>query len=61
MAKQLKITLVRSTIGRPHTQEAVVRGLGLKKLNRSVVLKDSEAVRGMVRKVSHLLKVERAE
>lgn len=57
MAK-LKITLVRSLIGRPEKQRAVVRALGLRKLNSSVVREDTPAVKGMIEKVSHLLKVE---
>jgi large subunit ribosomal protein L30 len=61
MAKQLKVTLIRSTIGRPYQQEQVAAGLGLKKLNRAVVLPDTPAVRGMIRKISHLLKVEAAQ
>ena len=61
MAKQLKVTLVRSTIGRPYSQEQVAAGMGLRKLNRSVVLPDTPSVRGMIRKISHLVKVEAAE
>jgi large subunit ribosomal protein L30 len=61
MAKQLKVTLIRSTIGRPYQQEQVAAGLGLKKLNRPVVLPDTPAVRGMIRKIAHLLKVEAAQ
>ena len=59
MAK-LKITLVRSTIGRPKDQKATVEALGLKKLNSSVIQDDVPQVRGMVTKVSHLVKVEDA-
>ncbi|MTI83998.1 MAG: 50S ribosomal protein L30 [Firmicutes bacterium] len=59
MAK-LKITLVRSTIGRPKDQKATVEALGLKKMNSSVIQEDVPQVRGMVNKVSHLVKVEDA-
>ncbi len=59
MAK-LKITLVRSTIGRPKDQRATVQALGLKKLNSSVIQEDVPQIRGMVNKVSHLVKVEEA-
>ncbi len=59
MAK-LKITLVRSLIGRPETQRRTVRALGLAKTNSSVIREDTPQVRGMIRKVSHLLKVEEA-
>lgn len=55
---QLRITLVRSTIGRPANQGRVVEALGLRKLNQTVVRPDQPAVRGMVEKVSHLLRVE---
>lgn len=59
MAK-LKITLVRSLIGRPEDQRVTVRTLGLTKSNRSVVQEDTPQIRGMINKVSHLLKVEEA-
>lgn len=55
---ELKITLVRSCIGRTKKQRDTVRGLGLGKLNSSVVKEDTPIVRGMINKVSHLLKVE---
>ena len=57
MAK-LKITLVRSLIGRPEKQRVTVRTLGLGKLNSSVIQEDTPPIRGMINKVSHLLKVE---
>jgi large subunit ribosomal protein L30 len=55
---QLRITLVRSTIGRPADQERSVRSLGLRKLNSTVVRNDDPSIRGIVNKISHLLKVE---
>lgn len=58
MRKALKITLKKSIIGRPEKQRKVVESLGLKKLNRTVLLEDSPTVRGMIRKVSHMLDVE---
>ncbi|MDO4383476.1 MAG: 50S ribosomal protein L30 [Eubacteriales bacterium] len=58
MAKTLKITLVKSTIGASPKQKKTVEALGLKKLHHSVELADSAAVRGAVAKVSHLLSVE---
>ncbi len=61
MAKKLKITLVRSTIDRQARQKAVVAGLGLRKLHQSVIREDTDAIRGMVRKVQHLVAVEPAE
>ena len=57
MAK-LKITLTRSLIGRPATQRATVKALGLKKLNTVVELDDSAALRGQIHKVEHLVTVE---
>ena len=54
----LKITLVKSTIGSTPYQKKVVEALGLRKLNHSVELPDNPQVRGAVKKVSHLLKVE---
>jgi len=59
--KQLKIKLVKSSIGRPEKQRAVLRGMGLTKLNKTVRLKDTVEIRGMVNKVSHLVSVEECE
>jgi len=58
MSGALKIRLIKSVIGRPEKHRRTVRSLGLGKLNRHVVLKDTPLVRGMVQKVSHLLEVE---
>ena len=55
MGKQLKITQVKSYIGRPETQRRVLRGLGLGKVNRTVLLDDTPEIRGMIRKVVHLV------
>lgn len=57
MAK-LKVTLTRSLIGRPEDQRATVKALGLRKTNSSVVQEDTPAVKGMINKVIHLVKVE---
>jgi large subunit ribosomal protein L30 len=56
--KQLKLTLVRSRFGRGPGHAACVAGLGLRRMHHSVVLQDTPEVRGMVQKVSYLLKVE---
>lgn len=58
MAGSLKITLVKSMIGRPEKHRRVLRGMGLTKLNRTVVLVDTPAIRGMASVVSHLVTVE---
>ncbi len=58
MAKKLRITLVKSTIGQSKTKVATVRSLGLKKLNSVVEQEATDAVKGMVSSVSHLVKVE---
>ncbi len=55
---QLKITLVKSTIGRPSDQGRAVQSLGLRRLHHSVVRQDTPAIRGAVRKISHLVTVE---
>ena len=54
----LKITLVKSTIGAVPKHKKTVEALGLKKLNKTVVLQDNAPPRGMVKQVSHLVKVE---
>lgn len=58
MSKTLRITLKKSLIGRPEKHRRVVRSLGLGKLNSTVFLQDTPAMRGMVQKVCHLLEVE---
>jgi large subunit ribosomal protein L30 len=61
MALKLKVTLVRSPIDRTQKQKDTVRGLGLRRLNQYAVLEDTPAVRGMIRKVQHLVTVEPAD
>ena len=58
MSAEIKVTLIRSHIGRPASQRAVLHGLGLNKVNKTVILKNTPEIIGMVKKVSHLLKVE---
>jgi large subunit ribosomal protein L30 len=58
MAKMLRITLVHSPIGYSIRQKQTVRALGLRKLQQVVERPDNPAVRGMVNKISHLLRVE---
>ena len=55
---ELKITWTKSCIGRPRNQREVIRSLGLHRLQHSVVHQDSPTIRGMVKKVGHLLRVE---
>jgi large subunit ribosomal protein L30 len=57
---KLTVTLVRSPIGRPQDQRATLKGLGLNKLNKTVTLEDTPSVRGMVKKVMHLVTVVEA-
>ncbi len=54
----LRITLVRSTIGRPADQERTVASLGLRKLNATVERPDNPSIRGTVTKIRHLVEVE---
>ena len=61
MAKQLRVTLVRSGINRPEPQKRTIAGLGLSKMGGTVTLPDNLAVRGMIRAVAHMVKVEKAE
>ncbi len=56
--KTLKITQVRSSIGRPKDQKQTIVALGIKKLNKPVEKKATPQIIGMVEKVAHLLKVE---
>lgn len=61
MANKLKVTLVRSGINRPEQHKRTIRALGLNKMWQARVLPDNLAVRGMIRSVSHLVRIERAE
>ncbi|MBB5325770.1 large subunit ribosomal protein L30 [Anoxybacillus tepidamans] len=61
MAKKLAITLTRSVIGRPEDQRVTVKTLGLRKLHQTVVHNDNPAIRGMINKVAHLVKVQELE
>ena len=60
MAGKLKVTQIASPIGRRKDQRATLIGLGLNRLNRSRELPDTPDVRGMIRKVQHLVRVEAA-
>ena len=56
--KKVKVTLVRSPIGAKVSHKATVRGLGLRRMHQTVELVDTPAVRGMINKVSYLVKAE---
>lgn len=56
--KQVKLTLIKSLIGRLPKHRDTVRGLGLSKIRQTKVLEDTPSVRGMINKVSYLLQVE---
>lgn len=57
MSAKLQVTLIKSTIGKTQKHCDIVAGLGLKKLNQTVVLADTPEVRGMIAKVSHMLSI----
>jgi large subunit ribosomal protein L30 len=61
MAIKLKVTQVKSGIGRSTSQRKTLEGLGLRGPHKTVILQDSVAIRGMIRKVSHLVTVEAAD
>jgi large subunit ribosomal protein L30 len=58
MADTIKVTLVKSGIGRDKKIRETLRGLGLTKLNKTVTLKNTPAIRGMVNKVSFMVRIE---
>lgn len=59
-AKKIKVTLVRSKHGRLAAHQACVSGLGLRRMHHTVEVEDTPSVRGMINKVSYMLKVEEA-
>lgn len=61
MSKQLKITLVKSTIGAVPKHKKTVNSMGFKKLNSSVIRPDNAATRGQIEQIRHLVKVEEVE
>lgn len=58
MAGTLKITLIKSMIGKPEKQRRVLRGMGLTRLHKTVELVDTPAIRGMIHQIGHLVKAE---
>ena len=58
MAKELHITLSKSVIGQTQVQKDTALALGLKKINQTVIKKDSVTTRGMINRISHLVTVE---
>ena len=58
--KMLKVTLVKSPIGAVPKHKATVQSMGLRKLNKSIVLPDNAATRGQIQQIKHLVKVEEA-
>jgi large subunit ribosomal protein L30 len=58
VARRIKVTQIRSPIARRHDQRETLIGLGLNKMNRSRELADTPAIRGMINKVRHLLRVD---
>lgn len=61
MAIKLKVTQVKSGVGRSESQNRTLEGLGLRGPHTHKVLQDTAAIRGMIRKVSHLVTVEPAD
>lgn len=61
MGRKLKVTLIRSYIGRPEKHRQILRGIGLMKMNKTVILADTPEIRGMVNKVCHLVSLEEVE
>lgn len=55
--KRILVKLIKSEISQPETQRRTLRGMGLTRIGRTVRLKDTPAIRGMVRKVAHLVQV----
>ncbi|MEW6456196.1 MAG: 50S ribosomal protein L30 [Acidobacteriota bacterium] len=58
MKKKLKIKLIKSFIGYSERQRRVLKGLGLRKINDEVMREDTPSIRGMIKKVSHLLEIK---
>jgi len=61
MAIKLRVTQVKSGINRPEKHKIILKGLGLTRMHKTVILLDTPAIRGMIRRVSHLVNVQPAE
>lgn len=61
MTKKLRITQVQSAIDRPEPQKRTIRALGIRKLYHTVEKADTPQIRGMIKKVEHLVRVEEIE
>ena len=61
MSRGLRITLRKSMIGRPAHQRQVLAGLGLRRIDQSVVRADTPTIRGMIAKVAHLVEVHKID
>ena len=61
MADKIKVTLVKSSIGNRKNQKENLKGLGLSRINSSCMLENTPSVRGMLRKVQHLIRIETIE
>ncbi|MCY4021149.1 MAG: 50S ribosomal protein L30 [Chloroflexi bacterium] len=59
--KMLKVTLVKSPIGYNSKQKVTIKSLGLRRMGRTVLIGDAPQIRGMIAKVSHLVKVEEVD
>ncbi len=55
---RIKVSLVKSVIGRDRRQREVLRGLGLRRIRQTVEVEDTPSVRGMIARVTHLVRVE---
>jgi large subunit ribosomal protein L30 len=58
MSNMIRVTQIRSAVSKLKNQQETIKGLGLRKMNQTVELKDTPEIRGMIFKVQHLLKVE---
>ena len=58
MGDRIRVRQVRSAIGRTQDQRATLRGLGIRRMNQQVELENTPSVRGMIKKIIHLLEVE---
>ena len=58
MVEQIKVTLIKSNIGSRRNQRENLKGLGLRKVNSISILENTSSVRGMIRKVQHLVRID---
>lgn len=61
MTNKINVTLIKSMVGRPEKHRRILRGMGLHKMHQTVLLESNPSIKGMIKRVTHLVKTEECE